>query len=76
MHMKHHFKQVKEKYPKQNKKVTADNMDEYSNQIWVTVTVIVSIPGQPNDDVLQNLLTIGALKYEFYKKVTADTVFL
>lgn len=68
IYMRQHYKQVKEKYAKHhNTKIDANNIHMFTDEIFVSV----SIPGQPNDDVLKELLTIGALKYEFYKEVTA-----
>jgi len=67
IYLKKHYKQVKEKYSEQSKKIDTTNMHEYVKEIFVEV----SIPGQPNDEILRELLMLGAVKYEYYKKITA-----
>jgi hypothetical protein len=67
IYLHQHYKQVKNKYAKQNTKIDSKNVKDYIPEMIVTV----SIPGLPADDILQMLLTMGALKYDYYKKVTA-----
>jgi hypothetical protein len=70
-YLRSHYEQVKAEH-KSRKEKNPDLAELTQEQIMELVKIEISIPGQPADDILTELLTIGALKYNFYKQCQSE----